>query len=131
MPVDTDAQVVQLMRDYQENGRKVAGLTHAIRKRAETISRFATLINADAAQVMPVAGGGGSTSQKEEWTVVIGNDREVVSFNAVSLQNLHEELTELAKVNAEAKKLESCLRMAGFPDLMERLRAADNQSTMD
>ena len=119
MPVDTDAQVVQLMRDYQENGRQVAGLTHSIRKRAETIKRVAVLIEDNIGNVSPVASG--FAVPKEGWPVIPGDDTEVLSLDALSINALHEELTELAKVNAEAEKLESCLKTAGFPGLIERL----------
>ena len=115
MPVDTDAQVVRLVRDHQENGRQVAGLTHAIRKRAQAIKRVAALIEDDIVKVMPVANG--FAVPKEGWSVVIGDSPEMLSLDDLSFDALHEELTELAKVTAEAKKLDSCLKTAGLPYL--------------
>ena len=110
--IDENAAIVQLMKDYQDNGRRIAALTHSVNRRVKAIHRLSGLIKEDVCQVTAIAGGFRVPS---EAPAVIG--RVDVSFDTLAMETLHEELAALAVANHEAEQLKSCMRTAGFPDL--------------
>ena len=110
--IDENAAIVQLMKDYQDNGHRIAALTHAVNRRVKAIARLADLLKEDLRQVTAVSGGFRVPS---EAPVVIGDVD--ASLDTLSISALHEELEALAVANHEAKQLQACMRTAGFPDL--------------
>ena len=110
--IDENAAIVQMMKDYQDNGRRIAALTHAVNRRVKAIDRLTSLLKENVRQVTAVSGGFRVPS---EAPVVIGDVD--VSLDTVSISALHEELEALAVANHEAKQLQACMRTAGFPDL--------------
>ena len=110
--IDENAAIVQMMKDYQDNGRRIAALTHAVNRRVKAIDRLTSLLKENVRQVAAVSGGFRVPS---ETPVVIGDVD--VSLDTVSISALHEELEALAVANHEAKQLQACMRTAGFPDL--------------
>ena len=55
--IDENAAIVKLMKDYQDNGRRVAALTHAVNSRVKAINRLTGLVKENVRQVTAVAGG--------------------------------------------------------------------------
>ena len=109
--IDENAAIVQLMKDYQDNGRRIAALTHAVNRRVKAIDRLTSLLKENVRLVTAVSGGFRVPIEPP----VIGE--KDVPFDTLSIEALHEELAALALANHEAKQLQSCMRTAGFPDL--------------
>ena len=109
--IDENAAIVQLMKDYQDNGRRIRALRHAVNSRLKAICRLTSLLEENVRQVKAVSGGFRVPMEPP----VIG-DKDIL-FDAVSLESLHEELTALAAANDEAEQLKDCMQTAGFPDL--------------
>lgn len=114
--MDENAAIVQLMKDYQDNGRRIAAFSHAVNSRVKAIDRLMALVKEDVSQVDVVAGGFRIPAEGP----IIG--QKDLQFEAVSIEGLHEELGALRTAMEEAKQLETCLRTAGFHDLVERLK---------
>ena len=110
--IDENAAIVQLMKDYQDNGRRIAGLTHAVNRRVKAIDRLTDLLKENVCQVTVVEGGFRVPSEAP--AVISQKD---VPFDTLSIEALHEELAALAVAIHEAKQLQACMRTAGFPDL--------------
>ena len=109
--IDENAAIVQLIKDYQDNGRRIAALTHAVNRRVKAIDRLTGLLKENVCQVTTVSGG--FRVHRRPPAVIGGED---VPFDTLSIEALHEDLAALAIAHHESKQLQSCMRTSGFPD---------------
>ena len=111
--MNEDAATLKLLKDYQDNGRRIGSMANVVHSRAQALHRLATLLLESPRQVTPVAGGFEVPSSAP---AVI--DNVVIQMEEMSLQVIHEELTALVAAHGEAERLEKCLKTAGFPDFI-------------